>query len=692
MPTGEATAAQLWPEVVKVIRNAKIDVLGQDDIKNEAHADVVRAIVSEFTDCPDGFIYIEPCTIRSTRRPADVVLCHPDYGVIVFEVKGYHIKDIDSVKAGSLMIRQGGIIKPVNAYNQAMTVMFDIKNQVERLLANAAETPPFNFVVVLPNVPRSEWLRKCFQDQVPTEELLLRDDLLPGTLVGRLRRLVERGSRKRPLTVSQFDILRKAFGDSASINSDRAPRHDVPELTLGGYIDELAVNEKYLSAEQNELSRLSICGFPRLVRGVAGSGKTIVLANLVARLLNRTQNQTPQLFHELEDHHLRVAVVCFNRALVPFLREKIGDSYRQQTFETLPKHGILTTTHLNGLMNQVVYKRNGLHSISIRDVPEPAQRALLYRKQLATYKEHDPHEYAALLFDAVFVDEGQDFDPLEFELLLDLIKTNEATGEKNLIIFYDDAQNLYARSRPNWKQLGIDVQRGDRARVMKECFRNTREIIGLAFNVLLGSQAPNENRVNLKSFADVDYLKKAELIKEGTDLYEVGFAERTGDAPYLHSFKSRTLEKEWVAREIGTLINREKVRPEDILILFAQHHEFEDLPKYIRKDVEAKSVVDFLCPFGDSPDRDKYIFEENHLTLSTVHGAKGYDAPIVFVVGADLFKPDEKGRAAFYVGATRAKLLLHVSGLENRNDLLKECLAIESLLAAKGPAGQVSRQ
>lgn len=47
-------------------------------------------------------------------------------------------------------------------------------------------------------------------------------------------------------------------------------------------------------------------------------------------------------------------------------------------------------------------------------------------------------------------------------------------------------------------------------------------------------------------------------------------------------------------------------------------------------------------------------------------------APVVFVIGADRFADDTQGRAAFYVGATRAKLLLYVTGITREHSLLTE--------------------
>jgi len=88
----------------------------------------------------------------------------------------------------------------------------------------------------------------------------------------------------------------------------------------------------------------------------------------------------------------------------------------------------------------------------------------------------------------------------------------------------------------------------------------------------------------------------------------------------------------------------------------------------------------FTHPFGRYEDKDRYIFQPGCLTVSTVYGAKGYDAPIVFLVGADRFENNKGGRAGFYVAATRAKLLLYVTGIARGHSLLTEARAICQVL------------
>src|SRR5690242_6912436 len=117
-------------------------------------------------------------------------------------------------------------------------------------------------------------------------------------------------------------------------------------------------------------------------------------------------------------------------------------------------------------MHKLTYGRSPeLEFITMEDCKDASQRAARYHRQFQDYMEK--HTEDDIRYDAIFIDEGQDFAPEEFQLLLGLLKPDKKTDEKNLIIFYDDAQNLYARQRPDWRQIGIDVQRGDRAKVMK---------------------------------------------------------------------------------------------------------------------------------------------------------------------------------------------------------------------------------
>jgi superfamily I DNA and RNA helicase len=266
--------------------------------------------------------------------------------------------------------------------------------------------------------------------------------------------------------------------------------------------------------------------------------------------------------------------------------------------------------------------------------------------------------------------------------LMRLVRVDPNTGLKNIVIFYDDAQNLYGRPRPTWSKLGIDVA-GRRTRVMQTCFRNTREIVEFAFNLLLGVKS--EVRAETRQFADVKYLEEKGLVEELSDRWRVHFAERTFDTPpEVRLFHSREDELKWLLETISYLTDKEEVRPEDILVVFRTDFDYRNLSERIC--ARCPKLTNFIKPYGkpSNPDKDRYIFEECALTLGTVESVKGYDAPIVFLIGADFMQNDKKGRAFFYVAATRAKMRLYVSARAVKGSLAEEALTVRELLFPKG--------
>jgi superfamily I DNA and RNA helicase len=682
------TKDESWQDTLRrKVRDAKIEVIGQDDVKNYAHAAAVIGILSAFGDSSAGFVYIEPCTPSSTAHPADILLCHPDVGLLVIEVKGYTIDFIERIQAGHIFFRADGYVRSKNPVEQVRSTMFDILNSIRKIIPDHHDEPLVNWMIAFPNISRTGWRHRGFHECLPMEQILLKDHFetpaVGRDLINQLVRAgLEKTRRSKPMISDHLEIIKRAFGDSATINvtaEERTVRKEVEDIKLGAFIDDLVIMEKNLSREQEELSRLNVQGYARLVRGVAGSGKTIVLANQTCRFIKRKFNETGDLFQG-KKREFRVAAICFNRSLVQFISKKIKDAYKQQTLEGLPPN-VLFVSHFEGLLFQLA--SDDIES-PITYIPYSACdkkiRAQRYLKSIQELREKHPDTYDKILYDAIFVDEGQDLDEEEFQVLHELVRPDPATGERTLIIFYDDAQNLYGRQRPNWAQLGIDLK--GRSHVMRECFRNTKEIISLAFNVLLGAQAPEDQKVKTRTFADVNYLKQIELVEEKPDSFLVKFAERTHAKPTLHKFPNRSDEKKWIVREVIRLIQDEKVRPEDILILFygPKQSEFQDLLGKFR-DAKCEKIKGYVTPYNRSQDRDEYIFRKEHLTISTVNGAKGYDAHIVFLVGADLFETTNEGRAAFYVGATRAKLMLFVSGFEKGGSLLAESEKLLSILS-----------
>ena len=412
--------------------------------------------------------------------------------------------------------------------------------------------------------------------------------------------------------------------------------------------DEASDSYKTLSDEQQKLSAQDWSGGPRLVRGVAGSGKTIVLANNLARRLARALGDGETLFEMAE--RPRLLAVCYNRTLAPFLRQKIDLAFRQRTGRSLPEDAV-EVWHYNRLLWQL--SRKGLWRYQKVEEADDQARADRYLAELEHVREYQPSLLGAVAFDAIYVDEGQDFLEGDFRLLKGLCRV-ELEGEPDLHIFYDDAQNLLGRKRPNWKSLGLTVV--GRTHVMTRCFRNTRPIVQASFNVLYGRFAESREGVPPREFGDVAMLEEKGLIEDKGDRYEVRFAVRDGLPPRLTFASNVEEERRVLVDRLRWLIEDQRVRPEDILVLAHSWNRVWGLTDAIR----SASIAPIAEVHVAKDDQDLILKRRGCLTLSTVASSKGYDAYCVLLASANDFPTDVTGRASFYVGCTRAIEYLEV--------------------------------
>lgn len=263
------------------VHHARCRVFGWEDASNDSHRQVLGLLIERFTS-QDTTVLCEPSLARLSNRPPDVVLIDPVAGVHVIEVKGHDISQIEAIEpGGQIRFRYdcGGKVR--NPLAQVRSAMFDIKNAAEKSFEGDLELP-FKYWVTFPRIARSEWRSRWGADAFEPSELLFAEDM--ARLADRLRnvghkQLSNLGLKQWPS--AQIAALWKAFGDSSVLYyrpEDREVRR-VEEGTLGDLFDEAAETYKTLSEEQQRLSEQNWQEGPRLIRGVADSGKTIVLVN-----------------------------------------------------------------------------------------------------------------------------------------------------------------------------------------------------------------------------------------------------------------------------------------------------------------------------------------------------------------------------------------------------------------------------
>ncbi len=208
--------------------------------------------------------------------------------------------------------------------------------------------PYFDWVVALPSISRSSWVKRGYGHAINSCEVLLAEDLLDADVLRTrlLGYIKAKASYRIPFSREQLDSVREALGSSYIISNRNRKEKLGQHNKLGKTIDADEITDKRLSAKQIELIEAEFDGRPQLIRGVAGSGKSVVLVRNCANLVNRYLNgaQTPLA---LGERTKRFAIICYNRSLVSYLKSRFEDAFRELTYREPPD--CVDIFHINGL-------------------------------------------------------------------------------------------------------------------------------------------------------------------------------------------------------------------------------------------------------------------------------------------------------------------------------------------------------
>ncbi|WP_075207628.1 AAA family ATPase [Archangium violaceum] len=398
---------------------------------------------------------------------------------------------------------------------------------------------------------------------------------------------------------------------------------------LGQEIDSLRGMGPLFTQEQVALFERRFDEGHHLVRGVAGSGKTYVLAQWVARYL-------------AEHPDARVLVSFFNKALTPLLSRLLVAAMRQRL----------------------------------------GKRAPLMTQRVTLMHMTGTGSFAPESFDAVFVDEAQDLSAPELAHLYSLarpLSRGEGPPLKAFLLFADDSQNVYGNSSVEALRKELpDLDFTGRVRVLHEAFRSTRQVSELAFNVVLDPLGLHRvANPGMREFMRAHELREQGLLEEpvpGVDgLYRLQATEREGVLPVVKVFDSAQAEEAWLVREVKRLSQEEGVQPSDVLVVAPVR------PARLAEALEREGLK--AVAFGGRSGQDVSGFsvgKVDYIRVTTAFSCKGHESPVVFFCGVDALddmswletKPgrterelERTRRALFYVGATRAMVRQYVSGL-----------------------------
>lgn len=542
----------------------------------------------------------------------DFVVFHPRRGILVLEVKDWKLGTIDKIDRNHAWLRVADAVKKVaNPLEQARQYAFVIHSKLERdphLTWTSGNLQgklmlPYGYGVVLSGITRKQFDSTDLAEVLPEHHVICQDEMTESVdseaFQLRLWRMLP-FRQVQPLGLPQIDRVRW---------------HMFPEIRIGTQQDMFGETDgetviadvvRVMDIQQEQLAR-SLGEGHRVIHGVAGSGKTLILGYRAEHLAKVCQRP--------------ILILCYNKTLAA----KLGN-----------------VIEAKGLGHKVVVA--SFHAWCVRQldayhVPKPQRQAdpnLFFDECVErVIRGVERGLIPAAQYDAVMIDEGHDFRPEWLKLVVQMVHPDS----NSLLLLYDDAQSIYGGpKRLRFSFSSVGVQAKGRTTVLKLNYRNTAEILAVA-----------------KAFA-AHLLDPADTEEDQAPTVQPMSAGRRGARPQL--VKLPTIRDE--ARAVTQrLLDAHKLGTpwKDMAVIYRRF----SIGERVAQELTRRQVPhQFL-----QGKRDRFAPEQDSVKVITMHSSKGLEFPLVCIpgLGAGQAADDDVAAEArlVYVGMTRATAELMVT-------------------------------
>lgn len=410
------------------------------------------------------------------------------------------------------------------------------------------------------------------------------------------------------------------------------------------------------------------------IRGLAGSGKTILMLKKIAR--------THYMYPKLD-----LAFIFYTKSLKEDVIKKFKRFYKDYDRFNEPNMQKVKIYHAwGGRGNKGFYSEIceliNCSPLTYGDLKNRADPFDFACKELLMKLDKNENNN---FFDMIFIDEAQDFSLSFFKLCLKVLK-KEVAEIKNriktgfLIYAYDELQSLREDvTIPTKNQIfGENIECEDIN--LSISYRTPVEILVSAHAIGLGVYRKIENNeeislvnfVDKKTLVDMGYINENGRINEGEKVKLERIEEKKGiEINKPLSFENENEEYTAVIENILELLENQDVKSQDIMIidldesyLQFNYKKFSEI--FYEKISEKEKLKNISLNLVDknNPNRVKI---ENSITYTTIYRAKGNEANLVFVLNCDsisLSSRNSVARNKIFTAMTRAKWKVWLYGKE----------------------------
>lgn len=377
------------------------------EIENPGERKVAEALVAQLPNRVEIFHSFNWLGTDSRGTLAegecDFVILDPTSGLLFVEVKGGSLEFDPGAMEWRRVLPSGETRKlGKDPFDQARRSMHEIVDRVFKELPGGREQPPFTYGYAVA-FPDCRYTGSLPASIVPD---LILDAAKCNDLQTSTERIFDRFRHQTHHELSPREVQ--------AVHEALYPRYAILPV-IWRKVEDQEMRLRRLTAEQQRLLDFLSGHSKAAIRGVAGSGKTILA-------LAKAQ--------ETARRGLRTLFLCYNRPLKEWLEHAIPETFAQSL--------IIDTYH--GLVSDLCRKTH----VDFRPASNLGNAE--YWTSIAPEKLMEATDVldAEHKFDALIVDEGQDFHDLWWTSLDGLFRDSQ--NKACYYVFYDPNQNLYVDS------------------------------------------------------------------------------------------------------------------------------------------------------------------------------------------------------------------------------------------------------
>ncbi|MGC1376991.1 MAG: hypothetical protein WA821_12240, partial [Anaerolineales bacterium] len=615
---------------------------------------------------------------------------HPAWGLNVVEVKGCFINNIETID-GHVWYMKNWYADQISPVQQAEKHMWSIVDRLKEFRYGFLRDDAgyckvaYRAFVAFPFITEQEWNAR-FENHpsAPKWQAIFSTTLEPAELQNRFANAPVR--KQKELSSDEWDatiaVLR---GSEAFQTTPRRPTKR--ENSKAAWLRQVEQQMRAFDLQQHKVAIQTPTG-PQRIRGLAGTGKTVVLAQKAAYMhVNYPEwdivftFNARSLYGQVENY-IKQFVQEFSRG------EMDGPNWKK--IHIFYGWG---SSSQNGLYRELCQKTG----VPFRSFTDAQNYFATISGRVALDKccqEVLTSGSVPELYDAILIDEAQDFGIQFFRLCYQALKQ-----PKRIVWGYDEVQSLEELEIPTAETLfGQDVDGKslvnldgvypgeiEKDMILYHCYRNPRPVLiaSHAFGLGLRRKGGAVQFIDsIGGWQDIGYevLGTSEG-KIQTD-QEVTLYRPEANSPHTleklagyHNlvswqlFKSRDEELDWIMDDIAKNIIEEELRPEEIVIIaIDSRKKIADREYQILHDGLTKRQVSSIR-IGTDSTLDTFRVNGS-VTITSVYRAKGNEASLVYVYGFETvgsFNSSDnniiKNRNRAFTAMSRTKGWLVLSGV-----------------------------